>query len=240
MSKLKTLAFKEPQVKYNLKLTPSDFREATDTGWEKQLLGEDIYIIDIKIPFKYLYVPLCPFDVYLYSTKYANLMKAPQGIFVLMDIVDKIILVKPSNVTSGNLYFQYWLSNVESVKILDIYNKLDFSINVSAYELMEVPFPTYKFRLLIVITIPSTDWDLEMYIYPYPNNTPLMLEHITGLGSDDTIINNIYEYNFIGGSGAVTNPHYNMPSFRTTIRINNKDSMNILNNINLRLMSFED
>jgi len=240
MGRLKTLALKEPQEKYNLKLTPSDFREATATEWGGLLVGEDIFIINVKIPYKYLYVPRCPFGVYIYSTQYTNLMKVPQGVFMLINIIDKIILVKPSGLLSGNLYFQYWLSNVESVRILDVYEKTIANISPSGFEIIEVPFPTYEISLLMVVPGVSTDWGFDVGIYPLNKPDIFMLDDVSGLTADDTVINTIYKYHFIGGSGAVSNPHYPRPSYRTRIKISNYDASNPMLSTDLQLISFED
>jgi len=240
MNKIKTLALKEPQVKYNLKLTPSDFREATETGWEIQLLGEDIYIINVKIPYKYLYIPPSPFDVYLYSNKYTELIKAPQGVFVLMDIVDIIILVKPSGLLSGNIYFQYWLSNVETIRILDVYEKMNFDVTATNYVNIEIPFPTYEMMLLMLIPSPSDNWGFDIDIYPFNTNDTLVLDDVSGLIATDTVVNTIYKYHFIGGSGAVSDPHYTRPSYRTRIKISNNDTGSDMLSLRLQLVSFED
>lgn len=241
MGKMKTLAFKEPQEKHNLKLTPSDFREATNTGWEKQLLGEKIYIINIKIPFKYLYLPPCPFVVYLYSIKYANLMKAPQGIFVLMDIVDKIILVRPSGLVVGDIYFQYWLSNVESVKILDVYENYIGDILGSQNLIFEIPFPTYQLLVVFLVGINPTSYQYIVTIRPF--STGIVGDYeIDNAGALATTngINNYYFYDRVGGCREVTEPSYPRPSFRTKVNIINNDAESDMEGCLLRLISFGD
>lgn len=228
----------KPQEKYNLKIDASDFRAATDTSWEEQLLGEDIYIIDIKIPYKYLYVPPCPFDIYLHSTKYINLIKVPQNVFIPLDIIDKIILVNPG-ISSGSMYFQYWLSDIESVKILDIYEKIGFMLPKGGDgEAIFMPFPTYQMKVYIKIPTNPTSIDFNINIQPINENHTFILDELDG--TTEKFINNVYEYDKICGSGVVTDPHYPFPSWSTYVGLINNDVADDIVNCRLKIISWED
>ena len=172
----------KPQEKHNIKIDVNDFRAATNTGWEKQLPGEDIFIIDIKIPFKYLYIPSCPFDTYLHSTKYINLIKVSQNILIPIDIIDKIILVKPTDLTSGYMYFQYWLSNIESIKIFDMVDWYDFTlVKNGVFQKYELPFPSFQIKVLLKLPTNPTSIDFNISSYPFRGDGSVILDNKDGI-----------------------------------------------------------
>ena len=242
----------KPQEKFNLELDPSDFRAATNTGWEKQLLGENIYIIDIRIPYEFLYLPTCPFDIYLHSTKYTNLMKIPQNIFIPIDIIDKIILVKSPLITSEKMLFQYWLSDIKSVKIYDIYERLNFDLIANTEWSTLLPFPTYQIRVLLKCDNNPTGLTFKLTTLPYSlclGRIPSCLSCldvdnksgiIGGTAEGDAILNNIYNYDKIGGSGEETNPHYPLPSWNTFVSLKNEDVAVDMEHCYLKIISWED
>lgn len=236
----RVVKYLKPQEKYNLQLNAdTNFRAATDTGWEIQLLGKYIYIIDIKTPYKYLHIPSCGFDVYLHSTEYVNLMKVPQNIFIPLDIIDKIILVRPGGLSSGFILFQYWLSDIESVKILDVYDESNFILTPNTEQNYRMPFPTYQLKVIFYAPTNPTGLTIHFLIYPFNSSQGFVLDMKTGITEFGTILNNVYEYDKICGSGAVTDPHYPFPSFETILSFTNEDLANPMNNCYLKVVSWE-
>jgi len=241
MDKEKTLAFKEPQRKYNLKLdASSDFRLSSDTGWEAEISGKCLKIVPISYGgYKFFYAPRTVLEVY-FLVDDSYLVPVYQKLYVPLGRVKNIVLVRPDGLLSGNVYFQFWLTNIKEIEILDVFEKMNFDVLASGYEIVEIPFPTYEFSLLMLIPSPSDNWGFDIDIYPFATSDHLVLDDVSGLTTTDIVVNTIYKYHFIGGSGAVSNPHYTRPSYRTRIKISNDDAVNPLPSLRLQLLSFED
>jgi len=236
MAQRRLVKFIEPHRKYNLK-----FDVETDFALSSypELSGK--YIKEVPIPwmdYKWFYATKSVFKVYFLISQY--IIPAVQNVYIPLGKVQKIILVRPDGLLSGNIYFQFWLMNEKEVKILDVYEEINFSVSAPGYEIIEFPFPTYELELLMLIPDPSNDWGFDIDIYPFSTSDVLVLDDVSGLKATDTIINTIYKYDFVGGSGAISNPHYARPSFRTKIKISNDDTENPLLSLRLQIVSFED
>lgn len=232
--------FTDIQKKYNLKLNANnDFRESSDTGWESQISGRYFKIIPISyLKYKFFYAPTTVLDLYfLVDDNY--LVPAYQNIYIPLGRMNQIILVRPDGVTSGDLYFQYWLSNIESVKVFDVYEKIGFTLPMGGGgEAIFMPFPTYQMKFYLKIPTNPTSIDFNINIQPVQDNHTFALDELDG--TTEKLINNYYEYNKIGGSGVVTNPHYPFPSWSTYIGIINNDVGADIVNCRLKVISWED
>jgi len=241
MGKEKILAFKEPQRKYNLKLdASSDFRLSSGTSWESEIAGKYFKIVPIPYSdYKFFYAPRTVLDLYfLIDDSY--LIPVYQNLYVPLGRVKNIVLVRPDGLLSGNVYFQFWLTSIKEIEVLDVFEKMNFDVTPSNYVNIEIPFPTYEFSLLMLVPSPSDDWGFDIDVYPFNTNDTFVLDDVSGLIATDTVINTIYKYDFVSGAGAMSNPHYTRPSYRTRIKISNDDAVNPLPSIRLKIISFED
>lgn len=227
--------------KHNLVLdASSDFRSPSG-GWEDTYFtGEKIKVIQLPFhQFEYLYIPYSVVGCYMHMLN-GGIESVLDYQFVPLCKTDKLILVRPTGLLSGSIYFQYFLTDsLTPIKILDVYEKINFEVTPSNYVLMEIPFPTYEFELIVLVPTPSDSWGFDIDIYPFTTSDTFVLDDVSGLVGTDTVINTIYKYDFVGGSGAVSNPHYTHPSYRTKIKISNDDAVNSMPSLRLRLISFE-
>jgi len=212
--------FKEPQKKYNLQFdVASDF--ILSPYPDPELAGKYIKSIPINhLNFKYLYIPPTVYRG-LYLRKDSYLIPAVQNIFIPLNRVTKLILVRPDGLVSGNIYFQYWVTNVESVKIYDSYYKHS-SISAGSFISIDIPFPTYNMKVLILLSNNPTDIDYTASIEPFNTHREFTLDYQANI--TETEINNFYKFAELGGSGAITSPHYTFPSFQTRFQIENDDA----------------
>ena len=239
MGKEKIELFKDPQIKYNLELNADlDFRISSDISWESQISGKYFKMIPISyLKYKFFYAPTSVLDLY-FLVDNSYLVPVSQNVYIPLGRVNQIILVRPNDLASGYIYFQYWLSNLESVKILDFYEKTNFSIAGGMNEIMRMPFPTHQMKVLFKCGTNPTSFKFYISIYTFNRDLAFTLDYKAGI--TDLFINNIYKFDKIGGSGGVTDPQYPWTSFETTVQIDNEDPGVSMNNCYLKLMSWKD
>lgn len=227
--------FIEPHKKYNLKLKANtDFKLST----YPELSGK--YIKEIPIPwidYKWFYAPTSVVKIYFLTDQY--IVPAVQNVYVPLGKVQKIILVRPDYLSSGDIYFQFWLLNTESVKILDIHEEKELILLKNGVsKICYIPFPTYQMKLYFYIPLNPTSIDFNITIQPINEDHDFILDEL--IGTTEKLINNVYKYDFIGGSGVVTNPHYPFPSYLTYVELKNNDVSDDILGCRLKVISFED
>lgn len=217
MKRRKTLFFKDPQKKYNIGLdAATDFIASP----YPELSGEQTKDIPVQwLDFKYLYIPSSVIRVYLLKDSY--LIPVVHNVITPLNKVNKIVLVRPTGMTSAYIYFQYWLTNLLSVKIYDEYNGNNFTLTHGDIQITNIPFPTYNLKVLLELGSNPTNINYQVNISPFDGGTHFILDAKTGI--TELIINNFYKFSELGGSGAITEPHYIFPSFRTQIYLTNAD-----------------
>jgi len=243
MEKRETLVFKEPQKKYNIKLdASSDFRLSSDTGWESQIGGKHFKLIPVSyLKYKFFYAPTTVLEIYFLSEG-GELKPVYQNIYILLGKVKDLVLVRPEGMVSGILYFQFWLSNIESINISDHYETGEFDPIPSALESIELPFPTHQLRIWLKLNMNPTSINFQVLISNscYDAINPYTLDYMPALAGNGLRINNYYEYNRIGGSEIETDPRHPFPSFFTEIRIENNDAGSSVTDVDVIVDSFGD
>ena len=229
--------YTEPQIKFNIKLNAgTDFIQAENLGYGNEFQGKYIKIFPIpKLEYLFFYTPPSIIEIY-FLTVGGGVLKVPKNTYIPVHRVSNFIIVRPSNMTSGDMYFQYWLTNVEDLKVFDIYTLSEWDLSGSEVKYIYIPFPTYNMRVLFeTYDLGSVSWNYQIYIKPYDSDHDLMLD--VKLNITEKILNNFYYFSEVGGSGEVTNPHYIMPSFRTVIMIQEQSGTGQTNNL-LTVMSW--
>lgn len=236
MGKMKPFC-REPQIKYNIKLNAgTDFRLATDQDWESEFQGKYIKVFPIpKMEYSFFYAPPSIIKIYFLRVN-GRVSIVPKNTYVPVCEVSDLIIVRPSNMTSGDMYFQYWLTNVEDLKIFDLYTLSEWNLLPSQSKYIYVPFPTYNMRVLFeTYDAGVVSWNYDITIKPYDSEHDFKLDG--KLNITEKVLNNYYKFCEIGGSGIVTDPHFPMPSFRTIILITDQSGTGQNNNL-LTVMSW--
>jgi len=206
-----------PQVKYNFEALASNFKLSSDVPF----VGKYIYRIPISsAQYKWFYALVSALDMY-FVLKTSEVVPVIFNFFIPLDLVEYLVVVRPEGWTSGFVFFQYYLTNSDSkdFQVFDLYESVDFDISSEGDKTVRVPFPTYNFKFLFTVQSANPDYRLQILQYFYKKIKSFQTESMDNI--TEKIVNNYYLMSQIGGSGAVTEPHYPFPSWHTYINIHN-------------------
>jgi len=234
------------QKKFNLNLLLTDFNIHTGTGWERdpRLTGLFVYNRTLPQEYKYFYAPTNPFESYLRCKKgnQPTLIPITYNTFYDMRFFDELIIVSDTHVAPIDFNYQFFLSNILSINVVDEYEEI-VSIPANTNYTVHLPFPTYNTKVLIYINNNPTSFTYTLMLSPYRynmmgayNETFDFLAAIAGTGMR---INNYYDLNDVGGTGLdVTVPHLAFPSFDTIINIHNDDVGVAIDDCRIKVYSY--
>ena len=229
--------------KHNLVFDAStDFRDPSG-GWEEEhFTGEKIKIINLPFhQYEYLYIPYSVIGCYIHTLG-GRVRPVLDYQFIPLYKVDKLILIRPTGITTNNVYFQYFLTDtLTPIKIYDVYEEIGFTlVKGSVFQKYELPFPSFQLKVLLKLPTNPTSIDYNISSYLYNDSGSVILDDKNGIAGAPLTINNIYRYDLISGSGEVTEPHYPFPSWRTHIGLINNDAGTDIPDVRLKVISWED